>query len=196
MKSELAEKTQLLRQAHNAMERFEQERLREKADFESQIVSLKQTLYESQQTGTSKSGDATGKSQSLAPCGNILQDTTATEGNNVPIGERTHNLLTDAFGSINLGKSGGPSVQAVDEDNEANAALKDKIDELQNTLKERNKKIAELEEKLEELVSKVDERDEELTRETKAFDKMTSEFHAKINELQEQVGYFRLIKIK
>ena len=103
MKSELAEKTQLLRQAHNAMERFEQERLREKADFESQIVSLKQTLYESQQTGTSKSGDATGKS--FAPCGNILQDTTAAESNNIPIGERTHNLLTDAFGSINLVKT-------------------------------------------------------------------------------------------
>ena len=185
MKSELAEKTQLLRQAHNAMERFEQERLREKAEFESQIVSLKQTLYESQQTGTSKSGDATGKS--FAPCGNILQDTTAAESNNVPIGERTHNLLTDAFGSINLGKSGGPSVQAVDEDNEANAALKDKIDELQNALKERNEKIAELEEKLEDFATKIDEKDEELSRETKAFDKMTSEFHAKINELQEQV---------
>ena len=48
MKDELAEKTQLLRTAYDALEEQEREMLRERSEFESRIESLRQSVFETQ----------------------------------------------------------------------------------------------------------------------------------------------------
>ena len=51
MKDELAEKTQLLRTAYDALEEQEREMLRERSEFESRIESLRQSVFETQVRG-------------------------------------------------------------------------------------------------------------------------------------------------
>ena len=48
MQEELAEKTQLLRTAYEALEGQEREFLREREEYESRIESLRQSVFESQ----------------------------------------------------------------------------------------------------------------------------------------------------
>ena len=119
MKRDLTEKTQLLREAYKALESIEQEHLREKSQYESRIESLKlqfSSLKESQLGVSDSSCDVRQQQQQ-----NTLEEDQNGSFENFEVGDRSRALLSEAFGSMNLGKQDDLLVRIEELQQEVNA---------------------------------------------------------------------------
>ncbi|TRY71506.1 hypothetical protein TCAL_10130 [Tigriopus californicus] len=172
MKTEVHEKTKLLKEAYDAMENLEMERLRDRSHFETQLHSLKQSLFESQfsqldeGTQSLKSGGRGTHNLSSVTEDPTFEDSSPLEADPTTVGEQSQLLLREAFGDDwgrNLAQEMEHKLQSVERDLEAKSNAMQSLQNDMETIKaEKKEEIDRLKATVEQLEIQVRSKNEEV----------------------------------
>lgn len=197
MKNEVHEKTKLLKEAYDAMENLEMERLRDRSHFESQLHSLKQSLFESQfsqldeGTQTLKSGGRGAPNLSSVSEDPSFEEETPSEAVPVTVGEQSQLLLREAFGE-HLGRNLAQEMEHKLQSVERN--LEDKTREVQSLQQdletvntEKEEEVGRLHGNIKELESQIRSKNEQMNKMNEQMDQLNGD----LRDLQAQTEWLK-----